>query len=117
MKQIWPSDGDIRLMLSLLPASAFVDALAFHTAVYRYLTEQGWNCSCENYVPDRGDGRPGRVDIVVSVNAGNLGIELDNLSPRKKSLYKLGYFCGGGFVLMRGNRKFVRVPPRRVRRE
>jgi hypothetical protein len=113
VKGIWPSDGDIRAMLALLPVSAFVDAPTFHAAVYRYLTEQGWNCSNEWKVADRGDGSRGRVDIVIHAIAGDLGIELDDRCPRQKSRFKVSSFVGGGFVVMRASRTFVRIAPAR----
>jgi hypothetical protein len=113
MKGIWPSDGDIRDMLAFLPDYAFASALQFHGAVYDYLTAHGWNCSIESRVADRGDGRPGRVDIVVHAIAGDLGIELDNISPREKSRIKVASFLGGGFVVTRGTRTFVRIAPAR----
>lgn len=40
-------------------------------------------------VNDRGDGRKGKVDLVYSSNGSTIGIELDRLSPRKKSIIKL----------------------------
>lgn len=40
-------------------------------------------------VSDRGDGRTGRIDIVISDSDRKIAIELDRLTPRKKSIIKL----------------------------
>lgn len=40
-------------------------------------------------VLDRGDGRGGRVDLVYNIDGKRVGIELDRLKPRTKSIYKL----------------------------
>ncbi len=40
-------------------------------------------------VLDRGDGRGGRVDLVYQIDGKRIGIELDRLKPRTKSIFKL----------------------------
>lgn len=45
-------------------------------------------------VSQRGDGKSGRIDILYEVNGKRCGIELDRLTPRKKSVFKLLH---GGF--------------------
>lgn len=46
----------------------------------------------EVYVPNRGDGRSGRIDIVYKKNGKIIAIELDRIVPRKKSIFKLKLF-------------------------
>lgn len=43
----------------------------------------------EVMVNNRGDGRRGRIDIVYYLNGKTIGIELDRLKPRNKSIFKL----------------------------
>lgn len=40
-------------------------------------------------VPNRGDGRKGRIDLVVCTPTEKIGIEIDRTSARKKSIFKL----------------------------
>lgn len=46
----------------------------------------------EVYVPNRGDGHTGRIDLVIKSHNGIIAIEIDRKSPRKKSLFKLQKF-------------------------
>lgn len=64
-------------------------AKSFHVEAMDRLEEAGFEAQWEYPVSDRGDGRKGRVDIVVKGKKGMIGIELDRRSPRKKSLFKL----------------------------
>ncbi|WP_196913765.1 hypothetical protein [Pseudomonas nitroreducens] len=65
-------------------------AVDLHNEVQGFLEEQGFECVREYPVEDRGDGRAGRVDLVVKGDDGSLcGIELDRDAPREKSLFKL----------------------------
>lgn len=40
-------------------------------------------------VPERGDGRTGRIDILYEVDGKRYGIEIDRISARRKSIVKL----------------------------
>lgn len=40
-------------------------------------------------VPDRGDGRSGRVDLIYKKRNKTIAFEFDRLIPRKKSIFKL----------------------------
>lgn len=64
-------------------------APAFQDAAQALLMADGWSVRREVYVDDRGDGYRGRVDLVAQANGLTVGIELDNWSPRAKSLHKL----------------------------
>ena len=64
------------------------NAKAFHDDAEMLLSSK-WMTRREYWVPDRGDGSAGRVDLVVYYNGLPVGIELDNKTPRKKSLFKL----------------------------
>src|SRR5690606_30036414 len=63
-------------------------AESFHNDLMVFLREEGWELTAEHQVEDRGDGRQGRVDILVTSPAV-VGIELDRLSVREKSVFKL----------------------------
>ena len=57
----------------------------------------------EAHVNDRGDGKPGRVDLVACCpGLPLLFIECDRLSPRAKSIAKLKLLPGRRLVLLRG---------------
>lgn len=74
-----------------MPEWAKKRASAFN-AILRYRLEQaGCDCRDEVIVPNRGDGRRGKVDIIVDAPQA-IAIEVDRRSPRKKSLHKLTWF-------------------------
>ncbi len=79
-------------------------ALEFHDSAIATLQAAGLDVHREYQVPERGDGREGRIDIVVTDGNGTrCGIELDRNSPRQKSLLKLGAVESGICVLRRGD--------------
>ena len=41
------------------------------------------------WVNDRGDGRRGKIDLVIKKENEKVGVEIDRISPRKKSIFKL----------------------------
>ncbi|MCK9320000.1 hypothetical protein [Methanoculleus sp.] len=60
-----------------------------HYETVKYLENLGFECQKEYRVPDRGDGRSGRIDIIAFKGNLQIAIEIDRLSPRAKSIYKL----------------------------
>lgn len=62
------------------------------------LRDTGFAVAREVRVPDRGDGRPGKVDLVLD---GRVAVEIDREQPRAKSIAKLQSFPGR-IVLLRG---------------
>ena len=79
-------------------------ALEFHDSAIATLQAAGLDVHREYPVPERGDGREGRIDIVVTDGNGTrCGIELDRISPRQKSLLKLDAVESGICVLRRGD--------------
>lgn len=60
-----------------------------HNEIVSYLSNRGFHCEIEFKVPDRGDGRGGRVDVVAIKDDFKIAIEIDRRSPRLKSIYKL----------------------------
>lgn len=79
-------------------------ASEFHDSAIATLQAVGLDVHREYPVPERGDGREGRVDIVVTDGHGTrCGIELDRNSPRQKSLLKLGAVEMGICVLRRSD--------------
>lgn len=63
-----------------------------------------WTVQTEQWVGDRGDGRRGRVDIVVRLVTGQpiAAIEIDRRSPRAKSIRKVtGHPAACKIILLR----------------
>ena len=60
-----------------------------HKQVVEYLNNLGYKCEIEFKVQNRGDGRSGRIDIVAYKDSIKLAIEVDRMSPRNKSIFKL----------------------------
>jgi Holliday junction resolvase len=69
------------------------------------LVAAGYDVTGEVPVTDRGDGRRGRVDLVATRGGETVAIECDRLSPRRKSVVKLGQIEGASalVVALRGN--------------
>lgn len=65
-----------------------MSAKDFCTFIIGLIAGDGY-CQTEVMVDDRGDGRRGRVDIVFHPRGRIVGIELDRITPRKKSIAKL----------------------------
>lgn len=73
-----------------------------HSEIIQILTENGYKCTKEVKVPNRGDGRGGRIDVVASKVGEKVAIEIDRKTPRKKSLYKLSHYdCDARYVVTR----------------
>jgi hypothetical protein len=72
-------------------------AAEFHDDAYYRLMGAGFRVEREYPVNDRGDGKAGRVDLVVRGPCGLIGIEIDRKTPRAKSRFKLRenftWFC------------------------
>ncbi|HGJ5854773.1 replication protein, partial [Arsenophonus nasoniae] len=84
----------------------FVDKSAdeLHQAVEQKIIGLGFDCSREFRVQERGDGRSGRIDLLVSDRRGNqCGIEIDANSPREKSLAKLAPLKSGIILLRKSS--------------
>jgi hypothetical protein len=64
------------------------DSAQFHSAVEQALCRAGFTVAREVQV-ELGDERAGRVDLVASRHGVSVGIELDNRTPRGKSILKL----------------------------
>src|SRR5688572_11637592 len=67
------------------------DARTYHRLISQVLEQSGYIVSVDHPVPDRGDGRSGKIDIVAWSKDGwhTLAIELDRHSPRNKSIFKV----------------------------
>jgi len=77
------------------------DARAAHDAVEKELRNFGWNVEREVRVLDRGDGRPGRIDLHAWYKSLRFFVEIDRKTPRRRSLLKLRGACGPGIVVLR----------------
>lgn len=71
----------------------------------RYLTENGFSTRLEVKVDSNGScDYCGFIDIVAEYKGKKLAIELDNTTPRGRSVYKLkNYDCNYRFILLRNN--------------
>lgn len=89
-------------LISLLEGKFDFDkAGELHDAVEAAIVDAGFDCQREYPVADRGDGRRGRVDLLVTGNDGEqCGIEIDRINVRDKSIAKLKQLSDG-FILVR----------------
>lgn len=84
------AQGAVReLRQSLAGLGTFDDAKAAHDAVEQALRLAGWTTEREVRVDERGDGRPGYVDLVATKGEDVVGIEIDAHCVRQKSITKL----------------------------
>lgn len=75
-------------------------AKELHNAVEAEILKSGYLCQREYTVADRGDGRKGKVDLyVTNAHGASCGIELDQKSPREKSIFKLQQLPAGIVML------------------
>jgi hypothetical protein len=82
------------------------DAAGGQDAVMALLKKHGYVCSSEFPIADRGDGRRGYIDVYAARDGVRLAIEIDNRSPRKKSIVKLNRLPHATrIILLRGLRK------------
>ncbi len=65
------------------------NARAAHLAVIEFLRMNGYTVTPEYEVADRGDSKPGHVDIYASDGTTTVAFEIDSRRPRKKSIFKL----------------------------
>ncbi|WP_068370857.1 hypothetical protein [Kerstersia gyiorum] len=75
-------------------------AREFQESFAEALRDAGCELTLEYSVGDRGDGRDGKVDILVTSPAV-IGIELDRVSVREKSIFKLGQVDGYRVAILR----------------
>lgn len=65
------------------------DAAAFQAAVSGRMRMAGGVVESEYRVPDRGDGRGGRIDLRIEISGETWFVDLDGRTPRAKSVAKL----------------------------
>lgn len=93
MAQIVYSEGSVAVDLKgLLVSLPLVNARRFHHLAAVGMEKIGYEVKREFLVPNRGDGRRGKIDIVGRRNNEIVAIELDHVSARAKSLYKIKHF-------------------------
>lgn len=90
----------IQAVVDWMPATACSNAKIFHDSFEEGLRQQGAKVEREHKCPDRGDGRPGRIDILVT-HPVRFALELDNINPRIKSAEKLRSLDCVGWVITR----------------
>jgi DNA-binding transcriptional ArsR family regulator len=77
------------------------DAAAAHDAIEIALRGCRFQTTREVKVADRGDGRPGRIDLVAGRDNTMIAIEIDRESVRPKSLHKLSQVDAFKLVVLR----------------
>lgn len=77
-----------------------IEATAFEKTVADSLRQWG-EVRTQVRVPDRGDGRGGRIDLVADAFGVEFPIEIDRVSARTKSIFKVSSYPEGGFVITR----------------
>lgn len=71
------------------------NSAALHDAFEAALRARGWDVQREVHVPSiAGHGHNGRIDLVAKLGATTLAIELDNVTPRGRSVLKMQRFPG-----------------------
>ena len=105
----FPSATDaLTQALQQLTDSDRVNAKTFRNAILKTLTDMGCCVRSEVLVANRGDNHRGKVDLVVDTPF-QAAIELDNVLPRYKSIFKLRQFQCERFVLLRQNPQVVLI--------
>lgn len=61
----------------------------FEDMVASELQALGYAIIRQHWVPNRGDGKRGKVDLVAEKGPVRAAIELDRRSPRQKSIFKV----------------------------
>ena len=90
----------LRDIVRTIPLSETHTAMRFHDALDEALIRAGMTVLREHAIPDRGDGRSGRVDLLIT-HPNIIGIEIDAVSPRTKSLFKLRQIDGLRVLVLR----------------
>lgn len=92
---------EMRLVIERILLSLTVDECAtaerFHRALVRHFEALGWSVENEVRVPNRGDGRAGYVDCIVSA-PHRIAFEFDRNMPRDKSIEKLLTLADDGYA-------------------
>ncbi len=100
--------GIDELLDSIRGLKAPNDAGLTQAMVKEHLEARGFDVTPEAPVADRGDGRPGRIDLLAKSAETTIAIEIDRLSPRTKSLVKLKRVeADHRLVLLRGGEEAV----------
>jgi hypothetical protein len=84
-----------------IPTARRQSAKSFHDAVDLSLVQRGWRVHREFRAPRRGDDHGGGLIDLVITSPIRMAIEIDNISPRQKSLFKLRDFVGLRVVILR----------------
>lgn len=79
----------IDLILECLASSKGPSSEEIKYGVHRNLALKGLDPHVEYWVPDRGDGRRGRIDLHFTLDGIDCYIEFNRCNPRAKSLHKL----------------------------
>ena len=91
----------------------FMGSSDFREFILREISENCIWTKKEVLVEDRGDGRKGRIDLIVNeAGYSQIAIELDRKTPRKKSIFKLKkYNAPRSWIIMRSPFRILEVKP------
>lgn len=83
------------------------DSWKCNLQVREHLEENGFTWKSEIAIPDRGDGKSGRIDLIAIRGNEKYAIEIDYVTPRDKSVFKLNNFDDDyvKVILLRGGTK------------
>lgn len=84
-------------ILASLTVAECATADRFHAVIVARFQALGWSVTREVRVPNRGDGRAGYVDVVVSA-PDRIALELDRNMPRDKSIEKVLTLADDGYA-------------------
>ena len=83
-------------------------AFEFNIRVRNEFKKENFDIFTEVVVKDRGDGRRGKIDLVAKKDNLIIAVEIDRLTPRQKSIYKISnYPCTNRIVVLRENYKVL----------
>lgn len=94
---------DVVEAIPTLPACENAKVLEHSTG--HLLRSLGFNVNFHFRIPDRGDGRPGYIDIVACRGEEIIAVECDRLVERQKSIIKLEKFGQPSLIILRDVRR------------
>lgn len=88
----------------------YIPAKDFENIIAARFEELGAEVKREVLVPERGDGRRGRIDLVVALDSTVIPIEIDRKTPRVKSIFKVrSVSTDNAFIITRSPFSVVKV--------
>jgi|TARA_R100001530_G_C4321023_1_gene155821 hypothetical protein len=86
-----------------------VKALVFEDIIAHILNPFG-TLERQVKVPNRGDGRKGKIDLVLHTTEESIPIEIDRTTPRKKSIFKVSnYYSKNAYIIIKHPFNIIKV--------